>query len=288
MQALEKFKNSLTPSETQILRECLLEAKQTVPQNSIAWFLGDVNQATGYLDSQDAKLLQTISPGWTDCAEGLRWDVVDKMPESRTMALTSITEQLRHVGKISGWRNEKFSVWTEDSDWLAETIQPDERGQEAFRMERAAFRFFGVPSHAVHINGLTPNGDMWCGRRALSKSVDPGMLDNLAAGGLPAGEGLFQCGVREMAEEAGIPAPLAKTARPYGYVKTYRSVKEGWHHEILWVYNIALPTEFQPMNQDGEVDEFVLLKPWQVIQAIQEKAFTVDAACVIAHALMRP
>jgi hypothetical protein len=33
-------------------------------------------------------------------------------------------------------------------------------------------------------NGFTSEGHMWCGRRALSKATDLGMLDNVTAGGL--------------------------------------------------------------------------------------------------------
>jgi 8-oxo-dGTP pyrophosphatase MutT (NUDIX family) len=128
---------------------------------------------------------------------------------------------------------------------------------------------------------------MWCGRRALNKSVDPGMLDNLAAGGLPAGESLFECGVREMAEEAGLSASLAESAMVWGSVETCRQVNEGWHHETLWVYNITLPDDLTPLNQDGEVSEFLRLSPSEVIHAIQEEFFTVDAACAISHTVLR-
>jgi 8-oxo-dGTP pyrophosphatase MutT (NUDIX family) len=156
---------------------------------------------------------------------------------------------------------------------------------EEFQMERAAFRFFGLHSHAVHINGFTPEGHLWCGRRAMSKATDPGMLDNLAAGGLPTGETCALCVVRELAEEAGIQTELAQTAMPVGRLTTCRAVPEGWHHETLWVYNLEIPAGLTPQNQDGEVSEFVCLAPPAVVQAIAQKAFTPYAACVIALAL---
>jgi 8-oxo-dGTP pyrophosphatase MutT (NUDIX family) len=123
---------------------------------------------------------------------------------------------------------------------------------------------------------------MWCGRRSFSKATDPGMLDNLAAGGLPAGESLFLCGVREMHEEAGLDAAMARQAIAGGQVETCREVREGWHHENLWIYNLTLPTEFQPVNQDGEVSEFLCLSPRQVVQAIEAGSLTADAGAVIA------
>jgi 8-oxo-dGTP pyrophosphatase MutT (NUDIX family) len=153
-------------------------------------------------------------------------------------------------------------------------------------MERAAYRFFGLRAHAVHVNGFTEDGFLWCGRRSLTKATDPGMLDNIAAGGLPVGESLQICGVREMAEEAGLSEALALTAVAQGQVTTCRSVPRGWHHETLWVYNLLMPADVQPVNQDGEVAEFSLLSPAQVVQAIASKRMTVDAACVLAHAVL--
>jgi hypothetical protein len=89
-----------------------------------------------------------------------------------------------------------------------------------------------------------------------------------------------------MAEEAGISEDLALTAMPNGQVRTCRSVAKGWHHETLWVYNLRVPADVQPLNQDGEVAEFTLLSPQQVVQAIAAQAMTVDASCVIAHAVL--
>jgi 8-oxo-dGTP pyrophosphatase MutT (NUDIX family) len=122
----------------------------------------------------------------------------------------------------------------------------------------------------------------------MTKPTDPGMLDNIAAGGLPVGESLQSCSVREMAEEAGLSEDLAMTAWANGSVTTCRSVKRGWHYETLWVYNLLVPADVQPVNQDGEVAEFSLLSPQQVVQAIATKSMTVDASCVIAHAVLHP
>jgi hypothetical protein len=72
-----------------------------------------------------------------------------------------------------------------------------------------------------------------------------------------------------------------------GQVSTCRKVQEGWHHETLWIDNLTLPPEVQPVNQDGEVGEFVCMSPARVIQAIEAKSFTVDAACVIAQSVLK-
>ena len=287
MQALQKFKVALSSSELHVLQLCLKEAKQALPLDSIPWYLEGSDEIAGHLKPEHAKILQSFSSEWTSFSNGLRWGGVECTPLARTLSLELLTQQLRLNGHIPGWRNEQFSFWSKDERLNQELFIPDPKCQDTFRMERAAFRFFGLHSHAVHMNGFTSNGDMWCGRRSSTKSVDPGMLDNLAAGGLPAGESLIDCGVREMAEEAGLPPSLAQLASPSGHVETCRPVKEGWHHETLWVYNIELPDQFTPVNQDGEVSEFVRLSPSEVVEAIQQKAFTVDASCVIAHAVLQ-
>jgi hypothetical protein len=76
---------------------------------------------------------------------------------------------------LRGWRNETFACW----GWLEDDWPYT--ATELFRIERAAFRYFGLRSHAAHVHGMSPDGRMWCGRRSFNKATDPGLLDNLAA-----------------------------------------------------------------------------------------------------------
>jgi 8-oxo-dGTP pyrophosphatase MutT (NUDIX family) len=288
-QALQQFKAALSPSERAVLNQCLQEAKQVLPSHWMPWFLGPSKQPTGFFKPEIATIVQSLDAHWRQVPEGLQWDTPEANSASRSLALAHLADQLRSKGVITGWRDEKFSYWSEQVFENGHPpFEPGPDVPEEFQMERAAFRFFGLHSHAVHINGLTPNGDLWCGRRAMSKATDPGMLDNLAAGGLPAGETCASCAVRELAEEAGIDAMLAQTAVPMAGVTTCREVPEGWHYETLWVYNLLLPEGLTPVNQDGEVSEFMCLSPHEVVQAIADKHFTPDAACVIAWASLRP
>jgi 8-oxo-dGTP pyrophosphatase MutT (NUDIX family) len=258
-----------------------------LPEEAMPWYLGDAHSPSGYLTPEHAKVLLSLRQDWLTVPHGLRWDTPEKTHASRSLALAKLAAELRDLGHVTGWRNEKFSYWP-DAIILANghPIEPTGALSAAFEMERAAYRFFGLRAHAVHVNGFTEDGFLWCGRRSLTKATDPGMLDNIAAGGLPVGESLQTCGVREMAEEAGLSEALALTAVAQGQVTTCRSVPRGWHHETLWVYNLLMPADVQPVNQDGEVAEFSLLSPAQVVQAIASKRMTVDAACVLAHAVL--
>jgi 8-oxo-dGTP pyrophosphatase MutT (NUDIX family) len=284
---LQKFRNALGEAEIQVLQNCLQQAKQALPEDAMPWYLGPAHTPTGYLTPDHANIILSLRQDWQRLPHGLVWDAPDHSHASRSDALAALAAELRELGHITGWRNEKFSYWP-DSEILINGVCVEPTGTliAAFEMERAAYRFFGLRSHAVHVNGFTEAGEMWCGRRSMAKPTDPGMLDNIAAGGLPVGESLQSCSVREMAEEAGLAEDLAMTAWANGSVTTCRSVKRGWHYETLWVYNLLVPADVQPVNQDGEVAEFSLLSPQQVVQAIATKSMTVDASCVIAHAVL--
>jgi 8-oxo-dGTP pyrophosphatase MutT (NUDIX family) len=285
--SIQKFQSALGEADRQVLQSCLQQAMQPLPEEAMPWYLGEAHSPTGYLTPEHAKVLLSLRQDWQRVPHGLRWDTPEKTHASRSLALANLAAELRELGHVTGWRNEKFSYWP-DAIILANghPIEPTDALSAAFEMERAAYRFFGLRAHAVHVNGFTEDGFLWCGRRSLTKATDPGMLDNIAAGGLPVGESLQICGVREMAEEAGLSEALALTAVAQGQVTTCRSVPRGWHHETLWVYNLLMPADVQPVNQDGEVAEFSLLSPAQVVQAIASKRMTVDAACVLAHAVL--
>jgi 8-oxo-dGTP pyrophosphatase MutT (NUDIX family) len=210
----------------------------------------------------------------------LRWDPPVNSCLERSDTLQSVLIQAKERGLIRGWRSENFSFWNSECD------APGPGRTPFLIAERSAFRFLGMLSQAVHINGFTPDGRMWCGRRSPGKSVDPGLLDNVTAGGLPSGETLLQCAVRELQEEAGIfDVPAGALYAGYS-LRTSRMEPEGWHDEMLHVFNLNLPNDFVPANQDGEVAEFLCLTPEELLVRIRNHEFTVDAALVIAQGLL--
>ena len=184
---------------------------------------------------------------------------------------------MRERGLIRGWRDEQYDVFAPASDGCPDRTRP------LFQLERAAFRRFGLTSHAVHVNGFTRDGRYWIGRRAAHKSIDPNRFDNLAAGGLPTGEEPRDCVVRELFEEAGIPPALATRARPTATYRTTRNEPDGTHDEILCVYDLTLPDDFIPTANDGEVAEFRHLTADELVDLLPE--FTWDAGMVLARAL---
>ncbi len=155
-------------------------------------------------------------------------------------ALIPVLEVLAEDGFIPGWRNERYRI------------------EDLFDIERAAARPFGLTTQAVHLNGIVGER-MWLARRSATKPIDPGMLDNLVGGGVTAGLSPAQVLLKEAWEEAGISPELAREAKPGGTLSVLREVPEGVQSETISIYDLELPADFRPENQDGEVSEFKLL-----------------------------
>jgi 8-oxo-dGTP pyrophosphatase MutT (NUDIX family) len=151
-------------------------------------------------------------------------------------------------------------------------------------------RPFGLPSLAVHVNGIAA-GDrktLWIARRSPAKGTDPGMLDNLVGGGVGAGYSVQDVLVKEAWEEAGIEAALARSATRGGTARILREVDEGVQSETILVHDLALPPDFQPQNQDGEVAEFRLAPAEEVLALARDtEELTLDAALVTLDHFLR-
>lgn len=169
---------------------------------------------------------------------------------ARTEAAENALRRLADAGDIGGWRDEPYPV----GGPLA--------GPHLMAMERAAIPFFGIRAHGVHVNGFVRDDDgmihMWIARRAAGKQTYPGMLDNMVAGGQPVGIGLKENLIKECAEEAGIEPALAARARPAGAISYVMEVPEGLKPDLLFVYGLEVPGDFEPRNTDGEVVGFEL------------------------------
>ena len=274
----QRFRQSLSSADLAHLQGLLDGAVAPSPVDSYRFLMGA--QPLGWVRRQDVQALQLALPVVSGLLDRVCWDAEKNTPMQRSQALALAAQTLRDRGLIRGWRDECYSHWG------AISHDPDVAQPEWFRLERAAFRFFGLRSHAVHINGFTPDGRMWCARRALSKATDPGRLDNLAAGGLAADETILQCAVRELGEEAGLGPSLAQHIQRAGRITTARTEPEGWHDETLLVFNLCVPEAVVPHNTDGEVSAFVCLTPAEVMQRIKAADFSKDAACVIAQGIL--
>lgn len=200
----------------------------------------------------------------------------------RSEAVDAVLQTIRQDGSLTclkGWRDEKYSVMPKFSD------------APLMWMERAATSLFGVKRYGVHVNGYTVSDSgevsMWLARRSPTKQTYPGLLDNLAAGGLAAGVGIKHTLVKECQEEACIPAAIAEKARPVSTVSYTYDDEEGVFAESQFVFDLKLPLDFKPRVGDGEVQEFYLLPIHEVKELLASDDFKPNCAMVVLDFLIR-
>jgi 8-oxo-dGTP pyrophosphatase MutT (NUDIX family) len=261
---------------------CITAARRFDAQAHVPFWI-DAEQV-GWIRASDVPLLAR----WPDVFEidsarvklAPAFDSVDL----RSAALGSVIGALAAEGRIPGWRNETYAIRNAfDAPPLA-------------YIERAASRFFGTMTYAVHLNGVVEFADgalskgasqLWIARRSDTKATDPGMLDNVVAGGIGWGFGVAETIVKECWEEAGIPEEIAGRAVAGRTAHVLQSLPEGTQAEQIFIYDLALPADFAPRNQDGEVGEHRLARIDEAARWIEEGAMTVDASLATLDCLLR-
>ena len=199
--------------------------------------------------------------------------------EARSAAVADVLAKLHERGHVPGWRGELYPV--------------NRRFGEAplLLMERAATPLFGLQTYGINVNGLVRDGDgwkVWIARRAMTKHVDPGMLDLIVGGGVPHGISLADNLLKECAEEACIGPTLAEKARPVSLTTMIIEAAEGLRIGVQFNYDLELPADFQPRNDDGEVAEFQLWSLPQLEENLRHADdFMFDAALAKLDLLVR-
>jgi 8-oxo-dGTP pyrophosphatase MutT (NUDIX family) len=203
----------------------------------------------GYVKPAFAVVLQALSAGIT---------VTDRV-RLAPQALPRLNELARAAGcRIRG---ENFDV-REDVDSPALAV-----------LDRGALPDFGVIGVGAHLNGLVHKEDgwhLWVAKRAADKKLDPGKLDHLAAGGVPAGLTPFETLVKEAEEEAALPPDLAAQAVLSGRFAYNMERPEGLRRDVIYAYDLVLPQAFYPHPADGEVEGFTLWPLARVLDAVRE------------------
>ena len=181
--------------------------------------------------------------------------------EARSAVLKEVLWKLHSEGEIPKWRGEDYGICRR---WGEEVL---------FKMERAAVPLFGLPAYGIHVNGYVarPEGPhLWVGRRSAHKTVAPGKLDHLVAGGQPYGLSLMENVVKEAGEEASVPPDLARRARPVGALGYLCAREEGQRNDVLFCYDLELPENFQPRPGDDEVEDFFLWPMAKVLERLKD------------------
>jgi 8-oxo-dGTP pyrophosphatase MutT (NUDIX family) len=245
---------------------CLIDARRS--ERGPRWpFLIDGRRA-GSIDAA-ARVALATWPQWFGEDVNAAWSLRVE-PAQRDAVFAEVNAALRAQGMIRAWRDEPFALWNED-------------GALAAVIERASSRWWGAQTLGAHINGYVAGADgrpaqLWIARRAWNKPTDPGRLDNLVGSGVPHGQTPRQAVCREAWEEAGLHPHELGGLTAGRVIELACDIPEGWQHEWLFVYDLALPPDREPQNQDGEVAEHRLLPIADALQRAAEGDMTTDAA----------
>jgi 8-oxo-dGTP pyrophosphatase MutT (NUDIX family) len=179
---------------------------------------------------------------------------------ARTAALERIVTSLAGRGHFT-LRGESFDV------------RATPEGPVLARMDRGALPAFGIISQGAHLNGYVRRADgphLWVGWRSGTKPVAPGQMDNIVAGGIPAGLGPAETLVKEAGEEASLPAELAARAVPVGRVSYVMANDEGLRRDVLHLYDLEMPEGVVPRPRDDEVERFELRPALDALREVAE------------------
>jgi 8-oxo-dGTP pyrophosphatase MutT (NUDIX family) len=203
----------------------------------------------------------------------------------RDARLAQIHAQLHAQGLIVGWRDEPYPL-------------RDRTGGEHGVIERAASRFWGMLTFAAHCNGYVADAagrptHLWIARRSDTKQTDPGRLDTLIGGGVPAGQSPREAVIREGREEAGLEPRQMAGLVTGGLIDIECDVPEGRQHERLHIFDLELPPGLIPRNIDGEVAEHRLMAMAEALGRAAAGELTTDAALAtldfaVRHGVIEP
>jgi 8-oxo-dGTP pyrophosphatase MutT (NUDIX family) len=201
--------------------------------------------------------------------DGAGWEVTG---DSLTPSLDAIGLALESAGLAHVRRNEQLPVCNASGEVLG-------------TVERGVVRALGIPTRAVHLLGFAPDGRQWVQQRALTKANDPGLWDTMMGGMVPACDSLEAALARETWEEAGLRLDQLQDLRHGGFIMTRRPTAEpgpGYVVERIDWFRSTVPDGLAPVNQDGEVAQFVLIDAAELLARAQRDEFTLEAAMLVA------
>jgi isopentenyldiphosphate isomerase len=242
-------------------------------------------RTVGYLRADFIRHLQSFPDVFTVSDAAITLSPAFDSPKARTEAIAGICRRLAADGVLAPERGEMFPVAPR---WGVGPLA---------EVDRRWVTHFGLPAYGVHMNGFVRRDDgvaMWVARRSKEKMTHPGLLDNLVAGGQPVGLGLHENMVKEADEEAAIPRTVAERMQPVGTISYVMETEAGLKLDTMFNFDLELPANFEPVNNDGEVESFMLM-PLADVAAIVRDSYEFKFNCnlviidfLIRHGFLTP
>ena len=165
-------------------------------------------------------------------------------------------------------------------------------GKVYFELDRALVEYLGIRGYGVHLVAYVKENKkikIWTPKRAKNKLIEPNKLDNTVAGGISAGETIYEALIRESYEEAALEKKIIREAVQYGAINyIWRNKEFSIRRDTLFLYDLELSKDVIPKNIDGELVKFRLLSVKKIIEKIQKTDdFKKNCVLVIASFLIK-
>ncbi len=243
----------------------------------VPFVVGDTQ--VGWLTRERADTVLRHPDVFVKTAAGVAMAPTLSTAEDRTDALAHIAPQLAASDLFRNGTGEMYGI---KNQWSEPAL---------LRMDRMLVPAFGARAYGVHLNGsVVKDGavHLWIGTRADDRIVEPGKLDNMVAGGQPANLSITENLIKESAEEAGLSADLARSAKAASVISYCFETANGLRNDILFCYDLNVPDDITPRNTDGEISGFELMALPEVLTLVREtNRFKFNVNLVIIDLSMR-
>ncbi|KAG0648165.1 Thiamine pyrophosphokinase [Hyphodiscus hymeniophilus] len=165
-------------------------------------------------------------------------------------------------------------------------------------VERYASHLLGIVSRGAHLTVYTNTREgmkIWVPRRSPKLFTYPNCLDTTVAGGVAAGEGPFECIIREAEEEASLSeGQVRKDTVATGCI-SYIGLNDSRGGgemglicpTIIYVYDLEVGEDIICRQNDDEVKEFYLMNVNEVKDALFRGEFKTNSAVIMIDFLIR-
>lgn len=204
--------------------------------------------------------------------------------EERSQAFQKMEAELKQEGAFPFWQDEVYMARTTFSS------------PTLFTNHRGVGPYFGLSQFATHLNGFVRDKEtgtvthVWIATRSASKKRWPLMRDTVVGGGLPSGISALDNMVKEAQEEAGLDPswtrPRFVAAGSISYVSKH---PYGLTNDTMLIFDVELPTDVTPVNQDGEVESFDLMPVQDVLSRLwsEPERFKPDVCILLLDFFIR-
>ncbi|KAM0207203.1 hypothetical protein ACHAQD_012126 [Fusarium lateritium] len=162
------------------------------------------------------------------------------------------------------------------------------------QIERFSAPLFGIATRGAHLTGYVrgDNGHMkiWVAKRSRHLFSYPGLLDSTVAGGIKASDTPLACIKAESTEEACLPPDLVSSrVEPAGAITlaNINARSKLFHSDIIYVFDLEMPSDVIPRPGDDEVEEFVLMDCGEVVEHMLKGGFKPNVCPVMIDFLVR-